>query len=476
MGSKEVFDLRKQGRSQEALNLARVEVEQHGTDVWFLRAYAWALYDMVKKPIEDFEADRLSPASMGHQITPFMREFCKIGNPLRKDVAFSQMLRLAGKASGAWSNFLLFARWAGVEDFDPEASKPYVTPEGKQVDSLQAQFTRAISRQTVVLAENPHADPGLLAWGTGILDKALVAAPNDQWLNYYRSRLHLALGEDEAAVRRLAPVLRRQSRAAWPWAQLGRILEGKQPQDALTCYAYATQIARDEQEVAKVRIRLAHLLVRAGRFDEAAEQTSCALRFREAHGFKAPQDLSQLVASDWFGLAVEARSARPVPDASNAARALLRELDRRSLVYAKGVVDHINAERELTYVATGPQAGVSLSHRRFPEAAALLPGAVVEVGRAEPDGAPLDWRPAQGGALPGLFEEIRGRLERRPEQSFAFIKGATHDVYVPPPLAAGFEPGWAGNVSCWAIRRANKNGVIGWRAVPPLSRDPEVTL
>jgi tetratricopeptide (TPR) repeat protein len=475
MGAKEVRDLRKQGRSREALELARAEIEHYREDVWFLRAYAWALYDMVKKPIEDFEENQLSPTSMASRITPFMKEFSQIGGPLRKDIAFSQMLRVAGKASKAWPDFLHFARWAGVDDFDPEAAQPYVTPEGKQIDSLQAQFTRAVSRQTAALAESPQANQELLAWGTDISEKALSAAPNDQWLNYYRSRLHLALGEEEEAIRRLAPVLQRQPRAAWPWAQLGRILEGKRPQDALTCYAYATQIARDEQEVAKVRIRLAHLLARADRFEEAAEQTSRVLKFREAHGFKAPQDLSQLAASNWFRRAVENQSAQPIPDASKAALALLSELGKRSLVYTKGVVDHINAEKGLSYVATGAQTGVILSYRRFPEAAALRLYTLVEVGRAEPDGPPLDWRPVQSGSLPGLFEEIHGRLERRPGQSFAFIKGAARDVFVPPSLNAGIELGCTGDVFCWAIRRANKDGVVGWRAVTPPSRDPTTT-
>ena len=470
MGSKEVSGLRKQGRSREALELARAEIDRHGEDVWFLRAYAWALYDMVKKPVEEFEAGGLSPTSMAHRITPFLKEFSKIGGPLRRDSAFSQMLRIASKASKAWPDFLLFARWAGVDDFDPEAGKPFVTPEGKQIDSLKAQFTRAVARQTADLAEIPHADRGLLAWGTGVLDDALAAEPNDQWLNYYRSRLHLALGEGDEAIRRLMPVLRRQQRAAWPWAQLGRILEDGHSQDATTCYAHAVQIAREEQEVAKVRIRLAHLLARVRRFDEAADQAGRALTYREAHGFKAPQDLSQLTSSDWFRRAVESQSLRPVPDASKAAHALLRDLDRRELAYTKGVVDHINVEKALTYVATAAQTGVGLPHRHFPAAAALAPGTVVEVGRAEPEGPAVEFRLAQGGAVPGLFEEIRGRIERKPGQGFAFVKGATQDVFVPPPLAAGLEPGLTGDVFCWAVRRANKNGVIGWRAITAPTR------
>jgi PAS domain-containing protein len=145
------------------------------------------------------------------------------------------------------------------------------------------------------------------------------------------------------------------------------------------------------------------------------------------------------------------------------------------LLYARGVVDHINTEKGLTYIATGPVAGVGLPHRRFPEAAALVSGELVEIGRVDPQGLPLDWRPVLRCELPGLFEKAQGLLERKPGQAFAQITCATYVVFVPADMAVAFEPGWAGDVSCWAIKRASRNGLIGWRAVTPPCRGPTVT-
>ncbi len=222
MSSKEIFTLRKQGRFADALEMARSEYPQNANDIWFLKAYAWALYDHIKTLVERYEAKQLSPTSLSSQLTPYMREFARIGGPLRGDSAFSQMLRLSIKIHKNWQEFLGFARWAGINDFPDKDKKPFVNGKGKTVDSLQKRFIRAIGRETAVAATNSQTSPEWFEWGKSILEQALSAEPNDQWLNYYQSKLHLAQGERDQATKCLALVLRRQSRAAWPWAYAAR--------------------------------------------------------------------------------------------------------------------------------------------------------------------------------------------------------------------------------------------------------------
>lgn len=465
MSSGEIFALRKQGHSADALKKARAEYPKNASDVWFLRAYAWALYDHVKGLVERYEAKQLSPTELSSQLSPYMREFAQIGDPLRGDSAFSQMLRIAGKAAKGWSEFLGFACWVGTDDFSDEDKEPFINEKGKTIDSLQKRFIRAICRETVTSEAEAHANPEWVEWGKDILQQSLLADPNDQWINYYQSKLHMAHGEADQAVKRLTLVLHRQSRAAWPWALLGEILEPKQPDAALTCYAHATQLAREEQEVAKVRIHLAQRLALAGRFNEAAEQAHLASKYREQHAFKVPQDLQQLLASDWYQQAVANNSFQPLPKVEAAARALLQGLDQKNLTFTPGVIDNVNADKALSYVATGADSGCGLLHRKFPNVAELLPGTMVEIGRAEPDGPPLDWRISDVKVLPGLCEALSGTLERHQEKDFAFIQTSGEDIFVHPDLAKAFTPGQTYDVSCLAVKRTNKQGKTGWRAV-----------
>lgn len=465
MGWREILALRKQGRSDEALEMARAEFPEHKDDIWFLRAYAWSLYDQAKTLVDRYEAKQLSGRALSGEFAPCMNEFADMADPLRGDVAFSQILRLAGKVSRDWDDFLLFARWAGTGSFSADDEKPFVTDDGKTIDCLKVRFTRAICRETAARASDGLTDAELIGWGEGVLEQALQASPNDQWFNYYRSKLHLARGERDQAIKRLMPVLQRQSRAAWPWALLADIIEPTQPEDALTCLIHATRLAHKEQEVGKVRIRLANRLARANRFDEAARQADLAAEYRAHNGYRVPQELQQLLASDWYTRVHAAGTSRDLPKVDVAAQQLLCELDPQPLAYTVAVIENINVAKSLSYAATGASTGFVLKYSRFPNVANLAVGTVIEVGHVEDDGQARDWRPSALEVIPGLYEAVSGTLERVEGKPFAFIRGPQNDVFVPPSLAQRFAPGSSSDVTCKAVWRTSEKGKTGWRAI-----------
>jgi hypothetical protein len=461
----DVRALRKTGKRAEALEMARAEYARNETDVWFLRAYAWALYDQVKKLTEDYEEKRIPAGAVTSRFSPLLHEFANFGNALRGDIAFSHMLRLSNKVSRDWVDFLRFARWAGIDDFSKEDRTPYVNDEGKQLDSLYTKHIRAICRETAARATDDQIPQKVIAWGQAVLDQALSVSPNDLWLNYYCSKLHLVRGEANEAVARLIAVMRRQSKAAWTWSLLGEILESVRPDDVLTCLIHATGLAQEEQEVATTRIRLAGKLAANQRFGEAATQAKKALQYREQNRFRVPQELAQLLASDWYRDAEANDTFSPLPDVKQHAKALLDTLDRRPLQFVLGVIDHVNTDKALSYVATGVDAGYGLKHKRFPDAAELAPGTIIEVGFVEADGSPIAWRRSGAATLPGLCETFSGTLARDEAKPFAFVRTTGQDVFVAPSLASTFAMGETHHVTCVAVKRRDNKQKIGWRVV-----------
>jgi hypothetical protein len=257
---------------------------------------------------------------------------------------------------------------------------------------------------------------------------------------------------------------------------LGEILEASRPDDAIACYGQATQLAREEQEVAKTRIHLAHLLAQAKRFAEAAHQVKLSLAFREQQQFKVPQELAQMAASDWYrGCVADARFQR-LPDAGAAAVAILDKINQQNIKYQQGVVDHINMEKGGSYVATAPDGGFFLSHRKFRDVAAVPPGTIVEVGVAAGDNRPAYWRPAFVITIPGLCEALTGQLDRPEGKNFAFIRTEKASVFVPPNLAADVPFDEVTPVRCLAVWRTDKEGKTRWKALAWLPSDFPATL
>lgn len=462
MSSSDVFALRRRGMAAEALALARDAVRRGGNDLWLLRAYAWVLYDQLKDIVAHYEAGRLPPMAMSQQVTTCLREFCTFGRPLRGDAACSQMVRLALKVSRDWTLFLKFARWVGVDGLSDADREGFTNAQGKAVDNLHTRFVRAVCRALVRQADDA-LDPALQAWAEGVLEEALRASPDDLWCNYYRSKLLLAQGHADRAVRSLLPVLTRQSRAAWAWALLGETLAPSSTQDAIDCLRYATLLAREEQEIARVRIRLAALLLQAGLAGEAAMHVRTALAWREANGYGVPSALAQLA-----GLCLHATppaAQQPASGRRDAALALLHCLQREDLSYAKGVIVDVNLARAMSFVATAA-GDLRLYHDRIPGIAALPAGAVVEIGCTRSGGQPVHCRLADDPSLPGLREAFSGQLRLCAGRGFAFVHCAAGTrVYVPANLLQSWSPQDRCALEVVAVRQQRRDGQAGWRAV-----------
>lgn len=467
MGSKEVFALRKQNKSVEALALARNEYLSNNGDIWLIRAYAWCLYDHVKPIIENFESGRISGFELSNRLSPYMREFATIGNPLRGDTCFTQFLNMANKASKGWDEFLDFAQWVGIDGFSEDDKKPYITESGDKLDSLQTRFIRAIVRETSSRATNKVIRDDLLEWGVAVAKIALEINPNDQWLHFYQSKLYLLNNEVELAIKNLMPVMHRQRKAPWAWALLGSILERNQQIDeSLICYMHATQVAREEQEVARIRIILAKKLYEKNRYAEAGFQVSKALEYRQKNNFNIPDDLHKLQIGNWYKDLARNNGIKESPDVEKQAQEILFNLDKDNITYKKAVIDHHNKQKEMTYVLTSIDEGLSMYYGKFPELERLEIGTVIEVAYSKINPKkPLSYKVLENEEVAGLCRIFTGELKKLSHKNFAFIKSEGESIFVPPFFADSYESDVSYRVQCRAMKKKDRQGKIGWRVV-----------
>lgn len=463
--SKAVFTLRKEGRLNEALAMAREGYAANANDIWMQHAYGWVLYDLIKHAVQEFEDKQIPPGRLANLLNTWLREYHQFGANERPGMLHSNLLQQVVKASSVWPAFLKFARWWGPEYFTEEDRKPFRPPDGgREVPSLATRYVYAVGREAARQAADIPAD--LLAWAEQQVDAALHDSPNDQWLHYYKSKFLLTRGESEQARANLLPVIRRQSRAAWVWSLLGTTYETEDPAKAVICYFRAVHVARQPQEVANTHISLARLLAQQQRFPEAAVQVRAALAYRQDNNFRVPQALEQLAGTDWYReLSKRTDLPRP-PDMAEAAEAILFEGEQARMTYRVGVLDHHNSDKALAHVAFSLEDGVVLPYRRFKDIRDIPIGRIVEVGFLDEARQPQRWRTTEHTSIDGFVKPMTGEMSKREDQSFGFLKTGTGErVFVHPALMERLPHADSKGLTCLAVMSRDKQGKPGWRAL-----------
>jgi hypothetical protein len=107
MTFREIDNLRKQGRLEEAYRLARQALENAPEDLWLKRGMGWVLYDLIKRELrevhEEEEVEQLADTVNVNlrRVHRYFTEFRQVSLPLEDIVIGSQMLRLAVQAQKA---------------------------------------------------------------------------------------------------------------------------------------------------------------------------------------------------------------------------------------------------------------------------------------------------------------------------------------------------------------------------------------
>lgn len=462
--AQQVATLRKADELDQALAIAMPALAATPDDVWLRRAAGWLFYDLIKRDVEGFGAGRVPRGQLIAHLEQWLREYARGGKTDCPGLLHSLLLTQVLKVNKEWPRFLAFARWWDPGCLRPEDREPFALDNGKRLPSLELRLVYAVGR--AISAGSAEENPDLVRWGAELLDTALEAHPNDQWLHYYKSKRLIGLGQTAEARKHLLPVLRRQQQASWAWRLFGRTWETDAPDKAITCFFRAIQVAGRDVEVVGTRVHLARLLAKAERYAEAAVHIRAALACREKNGYRIPSDLAALAASDWYQRYADLPNLTREPDVAQAAHALLFAADASDLVYRVGVIDNQNPGKALAHVVFGLDDGAILMYRSMKGVAKLAVGTCVEVGFVEGETRPATCRLCEDRPIPGLRERFDGELSQRPGQAFAFvIADGGQRIFVHPSLASELD-GLAGDkVSCLAVAGKDKQGKRGWRAL-----------
>jgi len=461
--AQDINALRKEGRSEDALQLAREEFRADPDDFFLQNAYGWAIHECLKKLAGEQHAERIGPADAINQLQELLREYARLKAIRRPDLLHSMMLQKALKIGRDWPSMVRFLRWWDFGSFREEDKAPYAGPNGRETPSLELQAIYAVARS---LADGRlDEDEQTREWAIKQVEQWRQQHPADRWLPHYWCKWCLHTGQRDSARMFAAQVVAFNRSNAWAWHLLARTCE--EPADAIVCDYRAILAAHEPMELARVRIELAELLVHEGRFAEAAEQITRAFEERAKLGYRIPLVLEQLAGSDWYR-EVRADSGPTAAEIEERAEDVLWAYPPPGTTVAKvGVLDHHNDQKGLSHVAFSAKEGKVLHHRRFKSIRDWPLGVAVELILSEDDSKVLRARRTDAPVPDGMVQIVEGSYSTRDGQPHGFVRDARgQTIFVPPEVCRKIGIADGALVRCTAIRALDrKRGVESWKAV-----------
>lgn len=285
MTVKEVFDLRKQGRIEEAYEAIRPMYAVHQGKYTTLCMF-WTAHDILKKRLQEKhldEAEKIFKALM--RIMPNIED--KDGGARKSMLHYALVL---GKESKTFS-VLEYVGQMKVEqltdeDWQPITSKQDGTALPHPIPSDVRQLLTQVFHE---LQEKPTAENAQKMMP--LLQEALRRNPRDKHCQRYQAVAYTLLGEKAKAIDCYRQMLRR-AHNSYLYAELAELTDDHGHKAALYCQAIMNQ--RQEKFRTGYRMQLARLLVDRDKARAAYELQKC-LAARKAAGLHPTRDQQQML-------------------------------------------------------------------------------------------------------------------------------------------------------------------------------------
>lgn len=468
--------LRKAGRLDEALSLARQMLEAQPGEVQRLQELAWVHYAFIKAYPDDpqrvlphlQELVVLKLAWEGEQmlVRSLAWAIVKAGHNWVRNKWWTQtgdilalvmhvqllpaptycpraaLLQLALKIASQWDLFEAFVYWWNPEWLKPDDYQPVQVPGRKQaLPPLAERLYIALAKRLLV----PPYHEDMMRDRVAQLQAISNKYPHFQYTRWYAGKLLLALGDTESARKDLLPFLSKNQKAFWAWQILAETWRESDPQKALQAYCKAITLSRDESFLVRLREDLAALLFSMGndaaakaevlrltqtRLDQGWRLPGRVIDWLQMPGFEAmpsqalPYALHAKETMNWLGKASQAAGREPKQD--QAKEKVDTGETSGGLVRCIAVISGLQPERKRAFwVGEGERHGILPGH--------IHPGDL-EIGQAVELELHADgerWKVSRSkvwpGTLPaGLKKELTGKLRPGKNQRYAFVE----DIYI----------------------------------------------
>ena len=325
----------REGKVQEAYELAKADMSAMSSYPWVQREMGWALYYMIKNDVDvgnlgkllehldelkslnllTIESDSMIFNNVQFKIAEFIKNHVFLNDTdlhSKLSIIFSKLKDYSFQSSKghsfmlqsyikfeAWPEMADFIDWWNFDNLTPDDFIPYVNHNGKKMLALAERAYIAYSKALLKL----H-DPERIELFLPKLDALSNNHKEMIYLGYYYGKLLLSLGSNvNEALSVIIPFARRKMSEFWVWQLLSEVFIYDE-EKKLACLLRAVNCHTQESFLGKVRIKLADLYIKQMHFDLARYQIDTVANCYVSHGWHLPNEIDNWMHQPWYSTTV----------------------------------------------------------------------------------------------------------------------------------------------------------------------------
>lgn len=390
MAFKDIMNLRKSGKEEEAYNMAIAEYNQDQNDMWVKRALSWCIYDGLKssasyeqselflsklnelKALDLSSSEEMFWENVVWPINTFVRDCSKFQgvNDDIYDVVFESIkefhfvkpskeysvLLNAFLTVKEWDGIIGFCDWWGFENFRKEDFECEVLPNGKKMPISLAESAHLAYAKALIARKDKEAIAAFIPK----LQELAEQHPKMQYPNYYVGKLLLASGSDKKdAVSALLPFVRKKQSDFWVWQLLAEAVEDDE-QKYMACLLRAVNCHVQEQFLVRVYLILAGALRQRGHYADARFYLDKYCQIKAETQTNVSREANSMLNEAWY-----AEAAGQKPSFELDYMSITNELLFADTPETDAVVSFVNKDKKVVNVVYGKGKEGFFKYDRF---------------------------------------------------------------------------------------------------------------
>ena len=488
MAFKDVMNLRKSGKEEEAYNMAIADYNQDQNDIWAKRALSWCIYDGLKSsasyeqselflsklnelialdlsateemlwknvvwPINAFIRNCSKSQGINDEIYDAVFESIREFHFVKPSQEYSVLLN-AFLTAKEWNGIMVFCEWWGFENFRKEDYECEVLPNGRKMPVSLVESAHLAMAKTLINKKDKEA---ILAFIPKLQDLA-EHNPQMQYPNYYVGKLLLASGSDkQEAVSALLSFARKKQNEFWVWQLLAEALE-EDDEKCMACLLRAAHCNIQEHFLVKVYLLLAGAFEQLHYYADARFYLDKYCQIKAETQTNTPNDIQDNESNDVIPLWDHKKEKANI---SNVARRMLREtwyteakgkeqtfnLDYMSitneLLYGdmpetNAVVSFVNKDKKMASVVYGKMKEGFFKYERFVKKLNAGDSIKLRIQEVSADGfmKVFSVRVSETLIVSDYCKEVKGTVSSNPSMTAFFLQSENESYYIPSHIVS----------------------------------------